>query len=134
MPGKTRSSRRRRIFHINWSLASPAINGIVWRSDRNFRILGRRPISTTRVYMIMKDVLADPFGGEGMDMALPSILARRCFRSLSMHLPEESLTSQWTVFHDDDKTRCSVEVCLLSTGLIQLRVIEKLSASTFSAG
>jgi hypothetical protein len=27
-------------FYINWSLARPAINDIVWRSDRNFRILG----------------------------------------------------------------------------------------------
>jgi hypothetical protein len=43
--------------------------------------------------MIMKGVLADPFGRKSMDMdmALSGTLAHSCFRSRSMYLPEEDL-------------------------------------------
>lgn len=51
-------------------------------------------------------------------MVLSGTPARSCFRSLSEYLPEERPTSQrfLFMFHDDDKTRCSVEVCLPSAG------------------
>ena len=135
-PGKTRSSGRRILYLIYCSLARACNDvylGILLPNPAPLAYFNREYLAIPLVAilkilrtgfaeqqvssnMITKTFLAHPFGREGMDMALPGTLTRSCFRSLSKHLPEERPTSQRTLFHDDDKMRCSVEVCVPSAG------------------
>ncbi len=72
---------------------------------------------------IMKDKFGDPFSREGLDMDGVishhwfDVVSAVCLVSVCLvcnYLKND--VDQWTLFLDNDKTRCSVEVCLPSSG------------------